>query len=239
MGYKEAAEIIRVLDGLVREWAEKGELSALEQDLMLDKTKKLYETVRFAAKPTAAGNDGLENVAAPLCGEPRGAASEPDGRENVAAEHFVREVPVQAAEPRGPEFAGAEKPVAADPGGQENAAAPLYGERQVAALASAEKGTAAGCGTIADALASAMPHGEYSCGDRVTSLNGALGLNDRYQICRDLFDGDMEACRSAIDKLDLYDNIEDAMICIQDSYNWPIDSAAAQLVASLLERKFL
>lgn len=192
MGYKEAAEIVRVLDGLVREWAAKGELSALEQDLMLDKTKKLYETVRFAT-----GNDGRKDVAAPLCEEPR-ATCPPAAEECVVTESSVREASAQTAEP-----------------------------------------VAAGCGTIADALASAMPHGEYACGDRVTSLNDALGLNDRYQICRDLFDGDMEACRSAIDKLDLYDNIEDAMICIQDNYRWPGDSSAAQLVASLLERKFL
>lgn len=218
MGYKEAAEIVRVLDGLVREWAEKGELSVLEQDLMLDKTKKLYEMVRFAA-----GNDGRESTVAP-----RGDISA-SAEKCAAAKSDVKEVPVQAAEPRGPEFAGAEKPAAAGNDGREYVAAPT----------AAEKGTAVGCGTIAEALASAMPHGEYSCGDRVTSLNDALGLNDRYQICRDLFDGDMEACRSAIDKLDLYDNIEDAMICIQDSYRWPSDSAAAQLVASLLERKFL
>ncbi len=217
MGYKEAAEIIRVLDGLVREWAEKGELSALEQDLMLDKTKKLYETVRFAAKPTAAGNDGLENVAAPL-GGPRG-ATPAVAEKCAAAEPDLNEAPARTIEPRRAESA-AEPTLSVDP-------------------VQAVEPVMAGCGTIADALASAMPHGEYSCGNRVTSLNGALGLNDRYQICRDLFDGDMEACRSAIDKLDLYDNIEDAMICIQDSYNWPIDSAAAQLVASLLERKFL
>ncbi len=217
MGYKEAAEIIRVLDGLVREWAEKGGLSALEQDLMLDKTKKLYETVRFAAKPTAAGNDGLENVAAPL-GGPRG-ATPAVAEKCAAAEPDLKETTARAIEPRRAESA-AEPTLSVDP-------------------VQAVEPVMAGCGTIADALASAMPHGEYSCGNRVTSLNGALGLNDRYQICRDLFDGDMEACRSAIDKLDLHDNIEDAMICIQDSYNWPIDSAAAQLVASLLERKFL
>ena len=80
-------------------------------------------------------------------------------------------------------------------------------------------------------LASAVAFGEHP------SLRQMIGLNDKYLIVRDLFGGDTERYDAAISCLDSFDNIEDAVLYLNDNYECGPDSEAVKLLVGLLSRK--
>lgn len=82
--------------------------------------------------------------------------------------------------------------------------------------------------TTADALAHAP----------VTDLAAALSIGDRYRIESELFGGDAERCRRALETLDGMESLDDAVIYIEENFSWHPNSEAACLVMELLERKF-
>ena len=93
--------------------------------------------------------------------------------------------------------------------------------------------------TLADTIA--PPHdiaSELRRSEPVTDLRQAIGLNDKFLLIRDLFDGDGEAFGRAIDALNGFDNLDDCMIYIAEHYAWNPNSDGAKLMMELLERKF-
>lgn len=71
----------------------------------------------------------------------------------------------------------------------------------------------------------------------VEDLRAAIGLNDKFLLVRDLFDGDAEACDRAIDTLNGFDDLDECMIHIAEHYAWNPNSDGAKLLMELLERK--
>ncbi len=74
--------------------------------------------------------------------------------------------------------------------------------------------------------------------ERVSSLRGAIGLNDRFLLIRDLFGGDNGAYERAIADLDSCLSLEDAMLYIFDNFEWDSESDGAKLLSDLLVRRF-
>lgn len=72
----------------------------------------------------------------------------------------------------------------------------------------------------------------------IESLSAGLGVNERYLLARDLFDGDAVECNKMIDSLESCETYDDAIIYIAENYMWNADSQGAQMVMNLLERKF-
>lgn len=71
----------------------------------------------------------------------------------------------------------------------------------------------------------------------VHSIRGAIGINDRFLIMRDLFNGDGEACDRTIRTLDGFSDLDDAMLFIHDNFSWNPESDGAKLLIDLLTRK--
>lgn len=71
----------------------------------------------------------------------------------------------------------------------------------------------------------------------VTDLRDAIGLNDKFLLIRDLFDGDAGACDAAIETLNGFADLDDCMIYIAENYAWNPNSDGARLLVELLERK--
>jgi hypothetical protein len=88
--------------------------------------------------------------------------------------------------------------------------------------------------TLADSMASEEPTTPFN---RITELRGAIGLNDRFLMIRDLFGGDVERFEATIDTLDEFEELDECMIYIVENFHWNPDSEAAKLIVSLLERK--
>ncbi len=72
----------------------------------------------------------------------------------------------------------------------------------------------------------------------VVSLRSAIGINDRFLLIRDLFDGDADAYEKAIVAIDSFDNLDDCMVHIVENYSWRSSSDGAKLIMDLIQRKF-
>ena len=71
----------------------------------------------------------------------------------------------------------------------------------------------------------------------IADLREAIGINDKFLLVRDLFAGDQQACDRAIDRLNGFDDLDDCLVFIAETYDWNPASEGAKLLVELLERK--
>lgn len=69
------------------------------------------------------------------------------------------------------------------------------------------------------------------------TLRQAIGVNDKFILLRDLFANDDDYYAKAIDTLDSFDNLDEAMLYIYDNFHWNPNSEGARLLMELLARK--
>lgn len=72
----------------------------------------------------------------------------------------------------------------------------------------------------------------------VSDLRQAIGINDKFLLIRDLFGGDSDAYDEAMQTLNRFDNLDDCVIYLTESYAWNANSDSVRLLMDLLERKF-
>lgn len=116
---------------------------------------------------------------------------------------------------------------------------------RVAPVASATPGAVLGdvinhdVQTLADTIAPPRDTAsELRRQEPVDDLRRAVGINDKFLMIRDLFDGDRPAYDQAIAALNACESLDDCMIYIAENYAWNPDSDGARLLMGLLERKF-
>lgn len=89
--------------------------------------------------------------------------------------------------------------------------------------------------TLADKMADdSAPTAAFN---RITDLRKAIGLNDKFLMIRDLFDGDATRYEDTITTLNEFDDLDECMIYIVENFVWNPDSEGAKLLVSLIERK--
>lgn len=93
--------------------------------------------------------------------------------------------------------------------------------------------------TLADTIAAPAALAEEITHSHIKSLRQAIGINDKFLMTRDLFDGDDLAFDKAIEELDECESFDDCMIHIAENYEWNPDSEGAKFIMQLLERKHL
>ena len=91
--------------------------------------------------------------------------------------------------------------------------------------------------TLADTIAAPTALGEEISNRSIRSLRQGIGLNDKFLMIRDLFDGDADAYNQTIDALDNFDDFDDCLIYIAENFAWNADSEGAKFIMQLLERK--
>ncbi|MBR3911605.1 MAG: hypothetical protein IKJ48_02945, partial [Alistipes sp.] len=91
--------------------------------------------------------------------------------------------------------------------------------------------------TLADTIAAPTALAEEINHANLHSLRDGIGLNDKFLMIRDLFDGDSDAYEQAIDALDELETLDDCMIHIIENYAWNPDSEGSKFIMQLLERK--
>ena len=120
--------------------------------------------------------------------------------------------------------------------------APIIKE-QAPAIANAEPATTLGdvishtSQTLADTIAAPTALGEEISHKNIKSLRQGIGLNDKFLMIRDLFDGNADEYEQAIDALDGFDDFDDCIIYIAENFAWNADSEGAKFIMQLLERK--
>jgi hypothetical protein len=100
---------------------------------------------------------------------------------------------------------------------------------------------AAGHRTLGETLRGGAP-GTHNMASHIaaaerSNLRRSIGLNDRFLMIRDMFDGDATAFDSAIARLDTFTDLDEAVIWMRDNYDWNAESKGVTLLIGLLERK--
>ncbi len=91
--------------------------------------------------------------------------------------------------------------------------------------------------TLADTLVAPTALAEEINHSQLNSLREGIGINDKFLMIRDLFDGDGDAYEAAINALDKLETLDDCMIHIIENYAWNPDSEGSKFIMQLLERK--
>ncbi len=73
--------------------------------------------------------------------------------------------------------------------------------------------------------------------NRISDLRKAIGINDKFLMVRDLFDGNSDRYEATIETLNEFEDLDECMIYIVENFAWNPDSEGAKLLISLLERK--
>lgn len=68
-------------------------------------------------------------------------------------------------------------------------------------------------------------------------LRQCIGINDRFMLIRSLFNGNADQYAAAIAQLNAFTDLNDALLYIQENYQWDPDSEGVRLLVDLLERK--
>lgn len=93
--------------------------------------------------------------------------------------------------------------------------------------------------TLADRIAADAPADVASVANAQKSLVEMIGLNDKFILLRDLFHNNHDYYEAAIDQLDEFESIDEAMLFIHDNFQWNPNSEGAKLLVELLSNKLL
>lgn len=71
----------------------------------------------------------------------------------------------------------------------------------------------------------------------VESIKTSIGINDRYQYIRELFNGSAETFTTAVEELDQLSTIQEAVTYLQQNYSWKKNDTSLKFV-NLVKRRF-
>ena len=73
----------------------------------------------------------------------------------------------------------------------------------------------------------------------IRNIGTSIGLNDRFKLINELFQGDKDSYPQTISKLDNASNFKEAFNFITTSYDWDMEDEAVQMLLDLVRRKFI
>lgn len=73
----------------------------------------------------------------------------------------------------------------------------------------------------------------------VTDIHKAVSLNDKIWFMKELFNGDAEIYKSYIDKLNVSNDLEQALDIITSNFSWDSESRVVQKFLSIVSRRFI
>jgi len=73
----------------------------------------------------------------------------------------------------------------------------------------------------------------------IGDIAASIGVNDRFKLIRDLFNGDAESYRKTIEILNNSTNFNEAFNYISTNFNWDMEDVSVQFILDLVRRKFI
>lgn len=240
---KKLLERVNEIERIVRDAQDKGSLSILERDLLLEKLRQMYDSLLFDI------NGETEKVAPPVEElpqqevvaeeEPEVTVEEDEVFDIEEEESVEEELEVVASEQEAEEevemeqeAVTEEKPqevVVPSNGNKHTPAVPL-GERYISQAKSRNELLAHGGKKDMATVFQNKP---------IEDLGKAIGINDKFLYTKELFEGNAELYANSIKQLNEFTDINDALIYIQDNFNWDNDNEAANQLIDLIRRKLL
>ncbi|MCF8297848.1 MAG: hypothetical protein K9J13_09920 [Saprospiraceae bacterium] len=75
----------------------------------------------------------------------------------------------------------------------------------------------------------------------INDLKNAIGINEKFLFMNELFDGVLDNYNNAINKLNTFENLDDALVCLKDletKYKWDESIQSYKQLKGMIERKF-
>lgn len=91
--------------------------------------------------------------------------------------------------------------------------------------------------TLADSMIPDKHAPRTAANTRIDDIRKAIGINDRFLMIRDLFNGDAQMFENTITTINEFDDLDECMIYLVENFAWNPDSDGAKLLMSLIERK--
>ena len=73
----------------------------------------------------------------------------------------------------------------------------------------------------------------------IRDIGTSLGLNDRFKLINELFNGDKDSYQQTINVLDNANNFNEAFNYINTTYDWDMEDDSVQMLLDLVRRKFI
>lgn len=73
----------------------------------------------------------------------------------------------------------------------------------------------------------------------IGDIAASIGVNDKFKLIRDLFNGDAESYRKTIEILNNSTNFNEAFNYISTNFNWDMEDISVQFILDLVRRKFI
>ncbi|MGD2033636.1 MAG: hypothetical protein PVF73_01165 [Bacteroidales bacterium] len=73
----------------------------------------------------------------------------------------------------------------------------------------------------------------------INSIAGAIGLNEKFELINELFDGDKAKFERTLEVLNQADSFVEAYNYLEENFNWDMDSVYVQRILELIRRKLI
>lgn len=242
MDYKHTIDIlsenIKELDEIVSGFAELEKIPALDLDLVLDKTRNVYEVLLLLKKSIATGSPGpaeppkkAKEVSLPeemnSSGpeEPGSPKDEKTGKETAGDQDIMElETPLAGSSD-------------AQPHTDEKKKVPPEDIPRI--LSDRFKKQA---NSLNENIIQSKP--VYDLSSRlqtkpIANIQNAIGLNDKFLFIKELFDGEADKYNETIETLNNATNFNEAYNFLAENFQWDMDSEPVQKILDLIRRKLI
>ena len=230
MEFKHTLEVLYTQAEEIRNMAEKlqqeEEIRKIDLDLLLEKLRNVYDLACDLQSVSA-----IEDKSIPV----------PEDRPDPIREPEEKEVPE-------PEFE-VKHPVEDENVVEEESS----GEKKSPPDSKKEESKKTGSGLVSDRFTSSGPSlneemstkakkedisSQYKTSP-ISSITSAIGINERFELINELFDGDKERFDKTIEALNSADTFVKAYSYLEKNFNWDMDSAHVQRILELIRRKLI
>ena len=73
----------------------------------------------------------------------------------------------------------------------------------------------------------------------ITNIAAVIGINDKFQLIRDLFNGDSGTFNKTLEILNGATNFNEAFTYINENFDWDMEEPSVQFILELVRRKFI
>lgn len=257
--FKEAINCIHEAEQLLKVGNERGKLSAIERDILLEKLRNCYEIILFErvseyAQPASYSveNGGVKQPE--ISNKVVNRTTEPSGsnvvsispKESVDVNEQKPERIVQNTDFELEDSVDKSAPEVNTGGTDDVPVEPTPSDGSIE-----DNETGKGSTTVAEMYQGKkkfrnemLSNGKKDIasvlkGKPISDLTKAIGINDKFLFTKELFGGNAEVYTKTIKKLNGFDNINDAIIYIQDNFSWDDNNEAANQLIELVRRKLL
>jgi hypothetical protein len=250
INFKKVLERVQEAEQLIRIGIEKGSLSTIERDILLEKLRASYEILLFDRKDNLESpsvvqdfSKNIQKIKVEPSKEVELPKVEPEVKTITSSSKQTSHKPDQEIEPKQNESAVEEEDIFTEEvdelpkieheiyvnGSQEKIKPPVLGDKFQGTKKFRNEALGAGKKDMASKLQNKPIH----------DLTKAIGINDKFLYTKELFNGNAELYAKTIQKLNEFSDINDALIFIQENFSWDDKNEAANQLMELVRRKLL